>query len=290
MRFNCHRIHQQVFIEAAIAPEDNLLHAMLPALFDVVYQRDLVGVTSVVGRYLHIKVAFFLKEVREVTTTLLDEVGINAALRVNGDQVFLPAVRQKGNPRESRALYADVNHRAQFRTHKDVGVIGVGMVSGVIELNLALQSPPPGQIALHQGDTRIHSLWTERLSRFERSTRESCSQGLRVVCEAVTFRRWRANHLEAADLRPFAEVYVKDYVGKQIGLVEVRFSPDLRLKVAAADKELLQCSAGRCNRFPGVRRLGWDVEHLEETGVRKPFGCSWKVEDTEVQSWLQGER
>src|SRR6058998_2495366 len=81
--------------QVAISLEGDVIHPVLGAFVEVVHQRNLLGLPLEYGLHLNVKVALFLKEVDEIALSFVDQVAVDSAFLIDGNEFLLSSAPYK---------------------------------------------------------------------------------------------------------------------------------------------------------------------------------------------------
>src|SRR5215469_11272604 len=104
-----------------IADKGDLVHRIPDASINLKAEDRLPVLLFGARLYIYVEVAFTLKVIRKVPPALLDDVGIDRAFVVDGNQPALPAAGLEGNPGKPGSHHPDFNGRTGFHMDGDIG-------------------------------------------------------------------------------------------------------------------------------------------------------------------------
>ncbi len=167
---------QHILVEVLVAPEIDGLHSVTGSTLDVVDQFDIRTFVLEIRVHFHIEVAPALKKIDQIPPSLFHQVSIDCALRKYGNQFLHLPIAKKRKRRKLRARDTYLDDRARPDINNKIDAIAVFVIVRVIQTNLAGEVILFCEIPLHALDARIDSFWGIRLARFERLTRNGCSE------------------------------------------------------------------------------------------------------------------
>jgi len=94
---------------------------------------------------------------------------------------------------------------------------------------------------------------------------------------------------DISHLRPFPQIDMEYDAGEHVNFIELRLRLYLSLKVTGRDKEIAEIIARLGDDVLLLRRLGGNIDDLQQSCVGKTLTCAWKVEHSEVERELKSE-
>src|SRR5438034_744164 len=104
-----------------VAAKAHRLHPVAAPSIYVVDQVDIRGLLLKIRGHFHVKVAFALKEIDQVSPTLFHQIRINGALGKYRNQLFHLPSAQERKPRKFRTLNSDFDDRTWLGVKKRLG-------------------------------------------------------------------------------------------------------------------------------------------------------------------------
>ena len=133
-------LHKLIPVDMLVAAKADGLNSVAPPPVYVVDQVDIGGLLLKISGYFHVKVAFALKEIDQVSPTLFHQIRINGALGKYRNQLFHLPSAQERKPRKFRTLNSDFDDRTWLGVKKNVSVVGVSVIMRLVEVHLAGQA------------------------------------------------------------------------------------------------------------------------------------------------------
>ncbi len=138
--------------DGVVAVEEDGVDFVFLAAVDFVDEGDLIGLAGGVDFYGDVEVSLFLEVVDKILLAFLDEVGVDGALGIDGDEFFHLASGEKGDTREFCAGGADGDDGSEFNFERDFDTIGGGVVVRRIFVHAAGEAALAREFPLDEGD------------------------------------------------------------------------------------------------------------------------------------------
>ena len=240
--------------QRVIALEIDPAYFVLLAAVDLVGDEDLVRVLCELGAHFGIVETFLLEIVDQVALSFIDQVLIDRAFGIDGDQLLLLAACKERNHTEPRAHGADGDHRSHFDFERDLYAIARRIELRGILLDAAGQPALAAQSSFHQIGRGCDALRRVGLPRFQEAAAEARAQGTHRMLQAIRFRLIRAFNAHPGNLGALAHDHDEADAYEFMGVVQVRFGVDLRLKKSTVLKKFAQrvLSDGNARGVVGV--------------------------------------
>src|SRR6266851_2325361 len=167
---------QYILVEVPVAPEIYALYPVTRSALDVIDQLDIRIFVLEIRVHFHIEVAPALKKIDQILPSLFHQVRVDGSFGKYGNQFLHLPIAKEWKRRKLRARDMYLDDRARPGINNEIDAIAVLVIIRVIQTNLAGEVILFCEIPLHTLDARIDSFWGIRLARFERLTRNGCSE------------------------------------------------------------------------------------------------------------------
>src|SRR6267154_6457534 len=167
---------EYILVEVLVAPEIYALYPVTRSALDVVDQFDMRTFVLEIAVHFRIEVAPALKKIDQIPPSLFHQVRVDGSFGKYGNQFLHLPIAKEWKRRKLRARDVYLDDRAKPGINNEIDAIAVFVIVRVIQMNLAREVMLLCKIPVHALDARIDSFVRVRLARFERLTRNACSQ------------------------------------------------------------------------------------------------------------------